>query len=928
MTARMKRSRTTSRVSPTRVSAVRTHTRSGTTRTASGNRRPRRGRLIALALVIGGLAFAAGWNPPSDTGVHKFTEASDYSAKRETGCTNSGDGCHGSDDRRVDFNAYHPEVECKTCHEYTGVGCIPCHGPQQHECTGCHDGSMEGAANTARLTKNYPKGHYRPSAHEALGTEFGQVLRGAADGAAHAACSDCHSADLKTAHTGLTVREDSRYGEDVGCAECHNDKKSGALTEVKRKWKKHRCEDCHGESSPAPMHATDIASKIEADDPAGCGSTGAGCHQGTDLHAMHADEPVTCSGSAAAGEPGCHGLGAESSVPTATACGAGEGSCHARHRTDTYSHKNDASAHVPGTNAQRNAVWTDALTGVGTPCGSCHATDLGVEHGRAHSPIAGNTCLGCHNANAATVRAVRDSWPARDSAKACAACHGTDRHGDVGTVHRGAQYKDDGTPAADACVASGCHASPDLRMLHARVGCTIAGCHSSKGAINGSNTTSCGGTDAMSGTSCHTGGVHRDIAANHEATQLDARGTVSNTACVRSGCHGTADVRTLHAKGEGCATAGCHSGSGPTVMTCGGPAGSAGACHTGLGTAHESSAALHTGVEIGPDGTPRPGACTGAGCHPSTSLFRVHERIGCGISGCHGAQGPSGATGCGGPNGTAGSCHTGGESWHFAFADTHIGIELGADGQPQPGACTPAGCHATVSLYTLHRATGCATTGCHGAASTSSCGGPAGTPNACHTGDSFTEEWHAEYQTRHTGVELGSAGTPQPGACTAAGCHATVSLYTLHQQVGCNIPGCHRATPVTSCGGPAGTAASCHTPPPTATCIIPQPPAPAVVQWRAAHTDGTPLPQRIGSDESTPSALPDGPAGHDRVRTPERGDETTSPAPVEPGTKPRRGPARDAGQAPARGPECTDESTVTIETEPVCLQCHALLDTH
>src|SRR3990170_1239494 len=107
-------------------------------------------RLAYLAIIVAGLASAAGWSPPAKT-VHTFTKASDYKAGRERGCTNSGEGCHGSEEEYVDFNAYHPDTECTVCHEYDGVGCIPCHEPKQHECTGCHDGTMEGAADCVRL---------------------------------------------------------------------------------------------------------------------------------------------------------------------------------------------------------------------------------------------------------------------------------------------------------------------------------------------------------------------------------------------------------------------------------------------------------------------------------------------------------------------------------------------------------------------------------------------------------------------------------------------------------------------------------------------------------------------------------------------------------------------------------------------------------
>jgi hypothetical protein len=913
-----------------RATAARARVAPGGSRAKGASGQPHRGRWVAVALVLGALAFAAGWNPPSDTGVHKFTEASDYSAKRETGCTNSGEGCHGEDERRIDFNRYHPETECKTCHEYTGVGCIPCHGPRQHECTGCHDGSMDGVSDTVRLTDPWPKGHYRESLHAAMGTDMKQVVRAAPGGKAKAACGDCHSRDLRKAHTKVRPVEGSEYGETIGCAECHNDKKSGALEQVKKDWKKHRCEDCHGEKSQAPMHAADVATALEAEDPAGCGTTGAGCHENTDLHAMHADEPVTCSGRADESEPGCHDLGVESHVPTMTACGSGDGTCHRDYRNDEYGHKNDASAHSPGNDAQRGAVWRDALTGVESTCGSCHSTDLGVEHNRAHSPIAGDACLGCHNKNETTVAAVKDSWPGRDSANACAACHGKRKHADVGTVHKATQYTDSGEARDTACVGSGCHPSADVRVLHAGLGCTFSGCHSASGDINGSNIMSCGGTAGMSETSCHAGGVHAEIDANHLATELDRNGDPAPGSCVRSGCHTTADVRTLHASTGDCATAGCHAGDGPTVMTCGGPSGSQTSCHGGTYSWHEGLITKHTGTEIGPSGTPRPGACTPSGCHKTVSLYDIHKTVGCNIAGCHDGLADPNVTGCGGPAGTPNACHTDLQDWHYAFADSHVGIEIGGNGEPAPGACTASRCHATVSLYTLHRDIGCNIPYCHGANSTARCGGPAGTPNACHTGDTFAGSWHADYASSHVGIELGSSGTPQPGACTGASCHATVSLYTLHTAVGCNLPGCHSANPIASCGGPAGTPNACHTPAPPSTCIIPAPQAPVEAVWRTPHTDGTTPaltrgPAATGEERSAIDRWTERAGRARRASTPpsEDGDTTDTPS-AEGSGEPADPPASDKRPKPAPqpDPECTKEGSITIEASAICLECH------
>ncbi len=136
----------------------------------SSPRNYKRGGLFAVA-AIAAVIFSAVWNPPTGS-VHDFTEASDYKIERESGCTNSGKGCHGSETEYTDFNDYHPNAECTTCHDYQGVGCIPCHKPREHECQVCHDGTLEAAPNRMRLAAPYPRGHYRETTHTVTGTDM------------------------------------------------------------------------------------------------------------------------------------------------------------------------------------------------------------------------------------------------------------------------------------------------------------------------------------------------------------------------------------------------------------------------------------------------------------------------------------------------------------------------------------------------------------------------------------------------------------------------------------------------------------------------------------------------------------------------------------------------------------------------------------
>lgn len=768
----------------------------------------RKRALIITAVVVAGLAFAAGWNPPTNT-VHSFTEASDYNARRESGCTNSGEGCHGDDADLKDFNLYHPDTDCKTCHDYTGVGCIPCHGPQQTECAGCHDGTMEGASDCVRLGDSYPKGHYRESLHEAVGTKMDQIIVGAPGGEAKAACGDCHSRDLRAAHTAVPEVEGSDYGPDIGCAECHNDEQSGALEQVLNDWEQHRCEDCHGEDSRAPMHAADIATPVNGTGDLGCGDTGDGCHAGNDLHVLHPDAPATCSGSAAEGEPGCHDLQVQAHKPTATSCGPGDGSCHPGYRNTVYAHKEDASTHV--SNRQQGATFYDALSGVGMTCGVCHAADLNVEHGRSHSPLAGDTCQGCHNDSETTVRVVKESWTERDSAQACAACHGNRKHENVGTVHRATQIDHEGHVSETGCVKSGCHASPDVRVLHQAKGCALAVCHSSTGRISGTKMT-CGGEDSASATNCHTRSArHTGADAAHIATQVGRDGTVSATACARPGCHPSADVRVLHEEVGACYTAGCHVDGGPTYMTCGGAAGAA-ACHTASDKKkHANFTASHTGIELNRiTGEPAPGSCVSVGCHATVSVYEIHHDVGCAIPGCHVEGGPTGVVSCGGPAGTPNACHTGAEK-HYHFYESHAMTEIDNTGAPAPGLCVQANCHATTSGYEIHHDVGCNIWGCHydGGLQRTSCGGPAGWPTACHQ----VGHRHVDAIPLHEMTEYDDDGNAVPGTCVTVGCHTTTNAYDLHNEDGCDRWGCHLGPNPTikSCGGGSTmTGLACH----------------------------------------------------------------------------------------------------------------------
>ena len=870
-------------------------------------------RVFATALLmVGGVAFAAGWNPPTPS-EHKFTEVSDYDPATDSGCTNSGEGCHGAETEYMDFNVYHPDAECTACHEYDGVGCIPCHGPEQRECAACHDGTMENAADCVRLSDPYPNGHYRETSHTAMGTDMTRPVKAAVDGTAQLTCEDCHERDLLRAHTGVPVADSSEYGDSVGCGECHNDDRSHGLREVSGDWADRSCEACHDDDSSTPMHDLTVAGSTESSSAAGCGSSGLGCHQDRDLHAMHPNEPAGCSGNAAENEPGCHDLQIESHAPDAAGCGQGSaGGCHTKYPAADYGHEEDREVHSPATG--RPARLT---TYGGVPCGGCHrmdpsGTSLVEEHTvstSARTEVAGDVCRNCHN-HAASQAALEDEWDDRDNAGSCDACHGTNgldeaHAGNVEAMHTAAGSAGCGSTGA------GCHPSSDLSAvgepqsggLHAsclrchdwtRSGGNMAysptastcgdgrSCHSGGYSPVTSVHVSTDGTDAhhTAGTSqarmsftdtasgvvsecadchsmtlgyeharpnasiarntclgCHnasestaqvvkwsweTGfanrgceachGVqgmparHAGIEKAHAAQQIDRNGKPTEMYCTRSGCHGSGDVRVIHA-GIGCAM--CHSADGDIVarktMTCGGVDGQD-ACHTGADK-HYDMDAKHQAAQLDRYGDAAEEYCNRPGCHASGDVRELHPEARCSTAGCHVEGGPTYMT-CGGVDGQD-ACHTGADK-HYDMDAKHQAQQLDRNSNEVEEYCNRPGCHASGDVRELHPEARCSTAGCHleGGPTYMTCGGAEGLEGACHTG----ADKHYDMDAKHQAAQLDRYGDAAEEYCNRPGCHASGDVRELHPEARCSTAGCHVEGGPTymTCGGVDGQDA-CHT---------------------------------------------------------------------------------------------------------------------
>lgn len=755
-------------------------------------------------------------NPPTAS-VHSFTKNSDYDTGRQAGCTNSGKGCHGAEKEFKDFNAYHASARCTTCHDYQGIGCIPCHKPSQTECEACHDGTMKGAPDVVRLTDPYPRGHYRETSHTVQVAEFGREMRSSRAGKAKATCADCHSADLKRAHEAVKPAEDSTYGDTLTCVECHNDTRTSALDQVKAKWKTQRCEDCHGKKSSVPMHSAEVAPASDASSAVGCEASGDGCHDGPDLHALHPDAPKSCAGSASKGEPGCHELHAEARVPTATACGE-DAACHRDYPIDDFGHGDDDTLHSAGPAVAEDTSYR------GIACGECHHIEsdgrsLQEEHAlptSARQDVPDNACRDCHN-HPASQDAIADEWPARDTVYACGDCHG--RSG-LGRGHSAdADLASSHASESPGCAATGpgCHPTADLTQVgvpttSANIHSTCLRCHdASASGGNGSYDPSkktCG-----TGRACHSGcdvrtAVHRgsegvvdgaDPAHTARAWQQGARMTdpLTKLSVRCDACH-DARLGPEHARpnsdlagGRVLACVRCHDATSATaevVKTGWTQRAGDEACAACHGTpkvpeAHLRIGAAHLDTTLDAAGSIDESACVGAGCHATVDVRLLHAELGCTVTGCHAARGDiSGrdVRSCGGVDPQT-SCHTGlaGGDGHETAALDHTGVELDESGKPTPGFCARSGCHSSLDLRKLHRSSGCGADGCHTQGAQpklTSCGG-ADSETACHVG--FTADEHfVDHSADMTGTVDGiSYGPGRNLGCF--GCHSP-DLRTIH----------------------------------------------------------------------------------------------------------------------------------------------------
>ena len=398
---------------------------------------------------------------------HGYTSASDYNAGTGTGCSNSGQGCHGTDATRTDMvSPYHAGSGCmgSACHTSASK---PGYGGS-NECVSCHNSNYTGAPDRVALTGTYPNGHYNETTHTATG------MGGLIDGGAYlhgATCAACHSSELRSAHSTDTLVLDSGRPAWTTpyCVNCHNAAtvEADSVQTIKAdNWSARTCDQCHTTNGNGKHGAYTPVSHT-----ATTGTNGCGCHDTKDVRAIHdtvnATAGCTASGPDSKGfaNPGCHSLDKPMDL-TPMACGSAEIGCHRLHND-----WNHGAAHTLTPSPYDNVTVT-GCTGAGDGCHG-EADDLNYTSTEYH-PIDGdpNNPLGCtasicHNSPDRTQFSITDSI-------SCLQCHSGNYAGGV--------------------------AVSNLMALGTNGGHYVQAPHQS---TNGSNTLNAGGTASATCNDCH-----------------------------------------------------------------------------------------------------------------------------------------------------------------------------------------------------------------------------------------------------------------------------------------------------------------------------------------------------------------------------------------------------------------------------------------
>ena len=314
------------------------------------------------------------------TGCHDYAL---QAAKPTATSCGAGGACHSSGDPHpAASHTATASAECIDCHLDADVstshpGCNTCHGNPAYpalpatktaECVDCHNGTDVG---THAYTPADPN-HYDETTHTA--TPFTTVFQGAGpDGLVAAGgqdCSACHSSTLRTAHATT-----STSGGSVTCVECHTDTTLDSSTTVAANWPTRKCVECH-DYGAATTH--DSYATTHTVEPGTCAGTGAGCHDFTDLAALHAQSQSGgaptyqgCANADPTDPSSCHNVldTRPAAIDPAASCGSGTSGCHQDMTTGNHG---AATAHGF---AAASDYDNGTVTGCTNSGAGCHGTE-------------------------------------------------------------------------------------------------------------------------------------------------------------------------------------------------------------------------------------------------------------------------------------------------------------------------------------------------------------------------------------------------------------------------------------------------------------------------------------------------------------------------------------------------------------------------
>lgn len=635
------------------------------------------------------------------------------------------------------------------------------------------------------------------------------------------ACASCHDLTLTGEHA-----RPSSVTQPAGCTACHT-----TYADYDLDLYNYTCSQAGGAGAPAchqgasvPHTAKDASHTVTpVAETADC----IACHS-DDLGVIHDDSNPARPQHASLTGGGSNGLSystdcltchSSSAVPSAKDCTSAQ--CHVASGVVSM-------ATHPAPDHDADPAVNEALRTGGEACSLCHAVnaitakvELVGEHGKTTSQTDADASIGCMSCHGAPY--FPTDWLGQNNT--CVACHPSD-DSKAGAPHEASEYNAKHDFTADAgnglsCGAGAgtvCHDTATVDLLHDESNPGTADCDSCHTAA----VRQAGVPTVRACVTCHPVG--------HDQTKHI---TTASAAC--TSCHGSADVRDVHAS---CET--CHENPGYPGLTSLALDAECVSCHAAGGALATSDYAPvdpehATGSETTHTATPFTAAYQGAGADGTVAA----EGKQCSI--CHSAtlKPAHSATSSNGGSVTCVECHTdttlgsaavvsadwtakkctdchdsGAASTHDAYGTTHVVVA---------GACAgTAGCHADTDLAKLHDKNQAG-----GTAKYQSCGNSdAGDPSACHaTMDTRPARWASDaascgegtagchqdkspsnHGKRHTltiasSVYADGAGEGVPAGCLSSGgggCHdslgtgnTSVDIADYHQTTECADSVCH-----------------------------------------------------------------------------------------------------------------------------------------